>query len=367
MFDFAIVALSPGKQIPNMGKYMRKGKGVGKMAVREVSQGSLGVRTRARALALEKDSKLSHTSSESESLMQPHQSECNESRDTYMELRSRRLEKVARCSIGREEDVTQAARAIQRPLRECSMPSEFSNSDVSGGESSRLRLPNTSRSRHGLCRLASTVGSDASHTRRAQVSLQSSLKGSVSTGVIPRRVTPTASGQSRSNSVSIPQRRPGILTRNQRQELANATSQEGLGADTDIGFPRGAGTSRNERNIEVEAFFGESPMIAGPSKDSRGSHEGGSRRRTRECTPDSYIRDVETPGSTSRTRRSGLVHGRSLSAPPFGRANNAPSPSEIEAFFEGAEERERRRFIERYNFDPMNERPLRGRYEWFSM
>lgn len=327
------------------------------------------MRTRARALALQNDRKLAHTSGEN--LKHPLQSECNESGDTYMELRSRRLEKVARCSMVRDDDVTQASRELRKAMSECSRPSHLSNSEMSGDGSPRLRLPNSSRAAHGFPRLATATGSDASRTRAAQVSLQSSGKGSVSTGVIPRRVTPTASGQSRSNSVSIPQRRPlGILTRNQRQELANSTSQEGMEVDTEEAFSIRSGPSRRSRNVEVEAFFGESPMMAGPAmKDSQASQGPGTRRRNRENTPDSCIPDVEAPGSTSRTRRTvrGRGQGRSLSAPPFGRASEAPSSSEIEAFFEGAEQQERRRFIERYNFDPVNDRPLRGRYEWVSL
>mgnify|MGYP006962898444 FL=1 len=75
------------------------------------------------------------------------------------------------------------------------------------------------------------------------------------------------------------------------------------------------------------------------------------RGGTRESTPDSYIRSMEAPGSTSRSRHPhrGVVGGqsRSLSAPPFDRAHEAPSSSEIEAFFQGAEQQERRKFIKR--------------------
>eukprot|EP00250_Pteridium_aquilinum_P031280 c43350_g1_i1 orf=346-1362(-) len=338
-----------------MGKYMRKGKGVGKMAVIEEA---LGVRTRARALALQRDSKhvASHTSTSSESVKQlepctslechtpllPLQ-EANVSAQTnYMELRSRRFEKVSRCPFTREgqgaPNVTlQGNTVLRKSLSKCS------NSD---DESSKVHiLP--------LVGFACPEASIRDGVSR-QVSLQSSAVDAG--GVIPRRVTPTAST---SNSVSMSARQPlGILTRHQRQALASLASREDMDVEAEANLSKQVNA---DTNAEVEQFFGESPMIAGPSNKDR------HRRRTRESTPDSYAWSMEAPGSTSRTRRAGRSQGRSLSAPPFNRANEAPSTSEIEAFFQGAEQQERRRFIERYNFDPVSERPLRGRYEWTSM
>lgn len=334
-----------------MGKYMRKGKGVGKLAVIEEA---LGVRTRARALALRRDSKqddskqaVTHTSTSSDSVKQhetcftpplPLQGAMVPTQGNYMELRSRRFEKVSRCSFTRVEEEAQNTslqpndKLLQKQLSKCS------NSD---DESSKMHIP--PRSSFACPEVGIRGG-----TR--QVSLQSSAVDAG--GVIPRRVTPTAST---SNSVSMSARQPlGILTRHQRQALASLASQEDMEVEAEVK------QTDVEMNAEGEQFFGESPMIAGPSDKNR------HRRRTRESTPDSYAWSMEAPGSTSRTRRAGRSQGRSLSAPPFNRANAAPSTSEIEAFFQGAEQQERRRFIERYNFDPVSERPLRGRYEWTS-
>eukprot|EP00252_Welwitschia_mirabilis_P011961 TRINITY_DN2659_c0_g1_i2.p1 TRINITY_DN2659_c0_g1~~TRINITY_DN2659_c0_g1_i2.p1 ORF type:complete len:202 (-),score=41.10 TRINITY_DN2659_c0_g1_i2:1138-1743(-) len=88
-----------------MGKYMRKGKGVGEVAVMEVStQGvSLGVRTRARTLASQRSEhkRLASTrSSSSKQQQQQQQPRCLESSSSmqghtcYMELRSRKLQKI---------------------------------------------------------------------------------------------------------------------------------------------------------------------------------------------------------------------------------------------------------------------------------
>lgn len=344
-----------------MGKYMRKGKGVGKMAVIE---GALGVRTRARALALQRDPKqvVTHSSTSTSESMKQHEArnslECHTApvpvptaeapqQENYMELRSRRLEKVSRCSISRagEQAADDAGHALVR--------NRISKTSNSEDKSPRIHMSPHSSTRHGFAHPAAR--SNASPTR--QLSLQSSA---IDAGaILPRRVTPTAST---SNSASVSARRPlGILTRHQRQELASLASREDMDIDAEVALSRRAGSSHVDMNTEVEQFFGESPMIAGPSNKDR------HRRRTRESTPDSYGRSMEAPGSTSRTRRAGRSQGRSLSAPPFNRANEAPSSSEIEAFFQSAEQQERRKFIERYNFDPVNERPLRGRYEWTSM
>ncbi|CAL9082042.1 unnamed protein product [Musa textilis] len=44
-----------------------------------------------------------------------------------------------------------------------------------------------------------------------------------------------------------------------------------------------------------------------------------------------------------------------------------PSDAELEEFFAGAERDLRRRFVERYNFDVVEDVPLAGRYEWIPL
>ncbi|CAM6043993.1 unnamed protein product [Sphagnum compactum] len=46
---------------------------------------------------------------------------------------------------------------------------------------------------------------------------------------------------------------------------------------------------------------------------------------------------------------------------------DSPSREEMEVFFSEFEERERKRFTERYNFDPLKCIPLPGRFEWVSL
>ncbi|KAF8088806.1 hypothetical protein N665_0529s0011 [Sinapis alba] len=41
-----------------------------------------------------------------------------------------------------------------------------------------------------------------------------------------------------------------------------------------------------------------------------------------------------------------------------------PTTPDMDRFFSGAEEEQQRKFIDKYNFDPVNEQPLPGRFEW---
>ncbi|WOH08276.1 hypothetical protein DCAR_0727714 [Daucus carota subsp. sativus] len=67
---------------------------------------------------------------------------------------------------------------------------------------------------------------------------------------------------------------------------------------------------------------------------------------------------VRTSGSVTRavnsTEDNGIVLNPVL----------VPTPHEFEAFFSEAEESQRQQFIKKYNFDPLEEKPLPGRYEW---
>ncbi|KAL5990411.1 hypothetical protein ACLOJK_011311 [Asimina triloba] len=83
----------------------------------------------------------------------------------------------------------------------------------------------------------------------------------------------------------------------------------------------------------------------------------------RETTPSSLIRDPETvgtPGSTTRPTNSTAIKRRMQNA----MRRNIPTAREMEEFFAGAEQQQQRIFAEKYNYDPLNDAPLPGRYEW---
>ncbi|KAK4742961.1 hypothetical protein SAY87_000962 [Trapa incisa] len=87
----------------------------------------------------------------------------------------------------------------------------------------------------------------------------------------------------------------------------------------------------------------------------------GRDRGTRESTPCSLVRDpdvITTPGSSTRpsvaaNRRASEIEHRHF-----------PTSQEMDEFFSNAEEQQQRSFIKKYNYDPVNDKPLPGRYEW---
>ncbi|CAN1789996.1 Cyclin-dependent kinase inhibitor 4 [Linum perenne] len=102
--------------------------------------------------------------------------------------------------------------------------------------------------------------------------------------------------------------------------------------------------SNQNRDLAVEVSFGE--------------------KSTRESTPCSLIRDPETiraPGSTSRPTCSNNASTRMQNSV----SRRIPTAREMDEFFAGAEDEQVKQFIDKYNFDPVNEKPLPpGRYEW---
>ncbi|ESW12590.1 hypothetical protein PHAVU_008G125600 [Phaseolus vulgaris] len=87
--------------------------------------------------------------------------------------------------------------------------------------------------------------------------------------------------------------------------------------------------------------------------------EGRDERSTRESTPCSLIRDpnaIHTPGSTTRQRTLQIKHEHIQ--------RNIPPAHELEEFFSYAEKQQQKMFMEKYNFDIVNDVPLPGRYEW---
>ncbi|CAH8299210.1 unnamed protein product [Eruca vesicaria subsp. sativa] len=100
---------------------------------------------------------------------------------------------------------------------------------------------------------------------------------------------------------------------------------------------------------KFEAFVGENSL------------DFESRQSTRESTPCNFVGDVEinvTPGSSTKTMRT--------AATDYTRDRDSlvPSAGELEEFFAYAEQEQQRLFMEKYNFDIVNDVPLTGRYEW---
>ncbi|MBA0737325.1 hypothetical protein Gogos_010795 [Gossypium gossypioides] len=96
-----------------------------------------------------------------------------------------------------------------------------------------------------------------------------------------------------------------------------------------------------QRQEEKESGFREEEEGKNGGKKNKGS--------TRESTPCSLTKDLKTIPSP------GLLNDV---------LQSVPSTQEMEEFFVYAEQQQHRRFIEKYNFDIVNDLPLQGRYDW---
>ncbi|KAH0733892.1 hypothetical protein KY285_009599 [Solanum tuberosum] len=132
------------------------------------------------------------------------------------------------------------------------------------------------------------------------------------------------------------------------------------------------GQSWNSVSVEGEEEKKEEVHVQENQKeiDNNGSCEGenlleidGRERTTRESTPCNLIRDpdnIPTPGSSTRPNNASEANGRE----PTSAQRIIPTAHEMNDFFAGTEEKQQKQFIEKYNFDPVNDKPLPGRYKW---
>ncbi|CAM8907499.1 unnamed protein product [Rhodiola kirilowii] len=101
---------------------------------------------------------------------------------------------------------------------------------------------------------------------------------------------------------------------------------------------------------DVEASFGENFLDFEQLK-----------RTTRESTPCSAIRDfniIETPGSATRSSK------RSTNSIQIPLSEINSTTQEMDDFFSSIERQEQQLFMDKYNFDFANDKPLPGGFEW---
>ncbi|XP_018437019.1 cyclin-dependent kinase inhibitor 4 isoform X2 [Raphanus sativus] len=90
-----------------------------------------------------------------------------------------------------------------------------------------------------------------------------------------------------------------------------------------------------------------------------------SERSTRESTPCTLNREAEINTSLgSSTKLNNGISDNSDQREENLSGSHRPTTPDMDRFFSGAEEEQQRQFIEKYNFDPVNEQPLPGRFEW---
>ncbi|CAN6478486.1 unnamed protein product [Victoria cruziana] len=128
------------------------------------------------------------------------------------------------------------------------------------------------------------------------------------------------------------------------REAEVATSSNGSSLEN-AGVAAGCG---DVSDLEVEVSLGETAVDYECSESIRNAAASSNLGEQSEALESTTSPDVNNYGDLSRQ------------APKPA----APSASEIEEFFAPFEKEEQRRFIEKYNYDPVKDVPLEGRYEW---
>ncbi|KAG2327763.1 hypothetical protein Bca4012_036781 [Brassica carinata] len=89
------------------------------------------------------------------------------------------------------------------------------------------------------------------------------------------------------------------------------------------------------------------------------------QRNTRESTPCTLNREAEINTSLgSSTKLNNGISDNSDQREESLSGSHRPTTPDMDRFFSGAEEEQQKKFIDKYNFDPVNEQPLPGRFEW---
>ncbi|KAJ6965293.1 hypothetical protein NC652_003246 [Populus alba x Populus x berolinensis] len=171
----------------------------------------------------------------------------------------------------------------------------------------------------------------------------------------PRRQHHRQGGQN-SSKLGQQQRR-----RQQQQQEEEESPSPNLKSSSGSGQEKERGESKVESR-EVEENNNSNSKDLGSFGDNVLDIEGRDRS-TRESTPCNLTRgteDARTPGSTTKptnpTESSRRLHNSTR--------RHIPTAHEMDEFFGPAEEEQLRQFTEKYNFDPVSDKPLHGRYEW---
>ncbi|XP_009135618.1 cyclin-dependent kinase inhibitor 6 [Brassica rapa] len=72
--------------------------------------------------------------------------------------------------------------------------------------------------------------------------------------------------------------------------------------------------------------------------------------------------DLSVSGRVSHRNEANLASEEALGETP--EMSKSPTPGEIEEFLSELESKDQKRFMDKYNFDIVNDKPLQGRYKW---
>ncbi|KAJ7540681.1 hypothetical protein O6H91_10G026400 [Diphasiastrum complanatum] len=313
-----------------MVRCIRKRKPGSELALVDVAQSSLGFSTRARSLVLEQGCEAPSIDPVS----------------CYLELRSKRLEKPNQSS----KDEPHCDRNLQCNLQEQSShhPETLWVDDSLVNKSGTI-----------LNNLQSETGGRVHERARSFSSTESDRRSKSDSNVGSEAII--NAGHSRSNSVSFPQENV--------MRAVSTYTKDYVGGEYPQLYWKPDSKQINEpsennirRNLKpMERFYGDNAVnheiFILKDSDISQAHEGPStssleREETVEEAPRSSSRTVT---QFARALALNLRHQK---------LTDTPTVTEIEEFFEEDEKQRQIIFMTRYNFDPVNDVPLTGRFDW---
>ncbi|KAG2308879.1 hypothetical protein Bca52824_028627 [Brassica carinata] len=160
------------------------------------------------------------------------------------------------------------------------------------------------------------------------------------------------------------QKKPPIVVIRRRKRQRRVRNPNPSPQNQDSGRGSGGGDGSRSDSVAESA-------VCGKAKDFNGEINvdelQGSERTTRESTPCSLMRKPESitsPGSSPKLNNGVSDNSNEREESLSGSRGHLPTTPEMDEFFSGAEEEQQKQFIDKYNFDPVNEQPLPGRFEW---
>ncbi|CAN7104193.1 unnamed protein product [Brassica rapa subsp. narinosa] len=130
---------------------------------------------------------------------------------------------------------------------------------------------------------------------------------------------------------------------------------------------------RNSKSDSVAESDGKEKVLSDEINNNKGSSSEryhfcqryDLNRSTSESTPCTLNREAEINTSLGSSKK--LNNGISDNSDQIEEnlsGSHRPTTPDMDRFFSGAEEEQQKQFIDKYNFDPVNEQPLPGRFEW---
>ncbi|CAN7137497.1 unnamed protein product [Brassica rapa subsp. narinosa] len=209
-------------------------------------------------------------------------------------------------------------------------------------------------------------------TRAKSLALQRRLqKPSPSSSSPSKQKTPTDCGggggggsylQLRSRRL---QKKPPIVVirrRKKQRRVRNPNSQ-----NQDSGRGSGGGDGSRSDSVAESVVCGKGKDFNGEINMDELQGSESFNRTTRESTPCSLMRkpeSISSPGSSPKLENGVSDNSNQREESLSGSRCHLPTTPEMDEFFSGAEEEQQKLFIDKYNFDPVNEQPLPGRFEW---